>query len=285
MLRSKRLRKSSTLSLSRRLTARWRVLPNFLIIGCQRCGTTSLYRYLIQHPLIAPTLWKEIHYFDRTDNFEQGRDWYRAHFVTRHRLGALSRLHHGRAITLEATPDYIFRAAAINRLADLLPDAPLIVLLRDPVDRAYSSYQNYVHKGRESRSFKQAIDDELRWIEQNAVTGTVRRSDGSTSKSPYFSRGVYVDQFRRLFARFSREQILVRRSEDMFANPQRICDDVFDFLGLPPHVIRDAEPANRLRYTPMDAALRQRLNALYAPYTQQLEALLGRAFEWSVDAA
>ncbi|MDJ0953309.1 MAG: sulfotransferase domain-containing protein, partial [Acidimicrobiia bacterium] len=138
----------------RRVTARFRILPTFVILGGQRCGTSSLYKYLGQHPEIAPSLRKEIEYF--TIDYGNGELWYRAHFpLALRRL--ISRLFGRSLVTFEATPDYLFDPRAPERLQRLLPEARLIVLLREPVSRAFSHYHHMARLGLDDLSFPDAI--------------------------------------------------------------------------------------------------------------------------------
>ena len=119
--------------------------PNFLIIGAQRCGTTSLYNYLIQHPQIVPSSKKEVHFFDL--NFHLGQSWYEKHFPE------VS----DNILTGEASPYYIFHPLCPKRIFDYDPSVKLIVILRNPIDRAYSHYRHIVRLGHEPLKFEDAL--------------------------------------------------------------------------------------------------------------------------------
>ncbi|MEX0797213.1 MAG: sulfotransferase domain-containing protein, partial [Acidimicrobiia bacterium] len=139
----------------RALTARWRVVPDFVIIGCQRGGTSSLYRYLGMHPEISPSLRKETEYF--TAKFPEGESWYRAHFplALRHRIAtALGK----RRLAFEATPDYLVDPRAPARCHALLPDARIVVMLREPGERALSQFHHNVRHRFETETFARAIE-------------------------------------------------------------------------------------------------------------------------------
>jgi hypothetical protein len=138
---------------SGRLTARWRELPDFLVIGAQKAGTTALYAYLRWHPSIAGPFWKEVSFFDR--HWARGEAWYRGQFPLRSS---------GKVVG-EASPSYVFHPLAPKRVFSLVPEVKLIVLLREPGDRAYSQYQHAVALGRETLSFEDALaaeDDRVR---------------------------------------------------------------------------------------------------------------------------
>ena len=126
-------------------TARLRRLPDFVIIGAQKAGTTSLYDLMTRHPSIAPAYDKELRYF--STYYDRGETWYRSNFpVVRGQL------------TGESTPSYVFYSAAPSRMKKLLPNARIIVILRNPVDRAYSHYNMVVRFNRVSVPFREALD-------------------------------------------------------------------------------------------------------------------------------
>ena len=188
--------------LYRGLTSPIRLLPDFLIIGTQRGGTTSLYNYLMGRPGVGPAAVKELHFFDK--KFHKGSTWYRAHFPTGIQKYAfeLTRKHH--FVTGEASAYYLFHPHAPRRIAQLLPDAKLIVLLRNPIDRAYSQYNFEVDLGRESLSFEDAVAAEEERIgkERERILADERYVSFDHSRYSYLARGVYVDQLRTGWASF-----------------------------------------------------------------------------------
>jgi hypothetical protein len=275
----------------RRATSRARLLPSFLIIGAQRAGTTSLYDYLCRHPDVAgPTVpkgevwWaKELHFFD--DGYERGVDWYRAWFpLAASRVLARRR---GRDLVAgEATPSYMFHPQAPARVAATIPDARLIALLRDPVERAYSHYQMMVRMGREQLSFEDAVEAEP----ERLAAEQQRRDADPTYKSPdyrhfaYISRGLYAEQLERWLEHFPRERLLVVASEDLGARPEEVYVAVLAFLGLREWPLRDVTFRNRASYSPIDPALRARLEERFAEPNARLRRLLGRDFAWGTHA-
>ena len=146
----------------RRMSSGVRPLPDFLVIGAARSGTTSLYRYLERHPAIAAASMKEIHYFS-IDHW-RGVEWYRAHFPTAMTRKIVTWRGDARCQTGEATPYYLFHPLAPERIADALPDIRLVILLRNPIDRAFSHYLHEVALGIEELPFERAIDEEPRAI-------------------------------------------------------------------------------------------------------------------------
>jgi len=270
-----------------RLPSAWvRILPDFLVIGVMRGGTSSLYNYLIQHPCILPTTRKEVHYFDAIDQKISiklcGIYWYRAHFPTRFvKQKRASQCTH-RLITGEATPYYIFHPKAPVRIRSLLPEVKLIVLLRNPVDRAYSHYHHSVRKGYERLSFIEAIKREMEWLESGQGVGPWAPFPDAFSHQhfSYLSRGLYAQQLKRWYELFPRKQILVLSSEQMFVNPDQVLRQVFDFLELPSISIPDTTPRNIGGYSPMSADVRRWLAKFFEPHNQELYELLGVDFGW-----
>ena len=233
-------------------------VPDFVIIGPGRSGTSFLYRLLSWHPLVEPAAKKELHFFDLL--FEEGIEWYRRWFPA-------PKLKDGRwTITGEATPVYIFHPLVPQRMAKVIPEVRLIALLRNPVDRTYSAYHHRVSKGREPRTFEEVVEADL--------------NDGSVGLLP---RSIYVDHLVRWPEFFSEEQLLVLKSEDLFEQPQKILELVLDFLGLPewePGVRELANKRNEGRYEEMNPATRRRLEEYFEPHNQRLYEFLGVDFGW-----
>ena len=202
-------------------TTRLRALPDFVIAGGQRCGTTSLYQYLAEHPSIGAPVTKEVHYFDRDENHTLGPRFYRAHFPTRAEL-AWRKRRTGHALTFEATPAYLHHPIAAKRMADLLPHAKVIVMLRDPVNRCYSDFN--VHGG--EATFAEEV-------ERRFAAFDVERARAAGRWRGPLERGLYVEQLPAILERYGRERVLVLRSEDLFADPPRVYAEVLEFLGLP----------------------------------------------------
>ncbi len=254
-------------------------LPDYVIIGAMRCGTSRFYGLLTKHPLIKGAAAKELHYFDRPERFEQGLEWYRKCFPPPERQDG------HRTITGEATPRYLFEPLVPERMAQVVPEARLIVLLRNPVDRAYSQYHKSVRSGRESRSFQETVEEELASLAGAESSGHGRsRDDSDGSAYTQLSRGIYVDQLVRWRKFFDEEQMLVLKSEDFFKHQADTLKLVQEFLGLPYREIeipsRKTSRQSTYEYEPMDPALRQRLEAFFEPHNKRLYDYLGRDFGW-----
>lgn len=253
-------------------------LPDFVVLGTQKAGTTYLYHLLTHHPHVETVASKELHFFD--NNFELGVEWYRECFPTPEwKDGRLT-------VTGEATPYYLFHPHAARRMAEVVPGARLIVLLRNPVDRAYSHYQMIARKGVELRTFEEAVEAEvgmLRGETKGALEHEQHAGPGHQLYS-YLSRGVYVDQLRRWAEFFDREQMLVLKSEDFFERPAETLEIVLGFLGLQGGVSADKEvfgKRNEGRYERgIDPGTRQRLETLFGPHNERLYEYLGVDLRW-----
>jgi hypothetical protein len=256
-----------------------RVLPDFIIIGAQKCGTTSLYEYLAAHPAVAPAARKEVHYFDR--GFRRGKGWYRAHFPTAPYRVAREVLTGQRLVVGEASPMYLFHPHVPKRVRALLPEAKLIALLRDPVERAYSQYHHRVRRGKEPLAFSEVLAREAQ-----RLTGEVERVSDATHTNlmhrhvSYLARGIYADQLTKWLRLFSREQLLILPSEEFFADTSRVFSQVLEFLGLSPWAPPRFDAFNPGRYADMDPPTRRWLVDYFAPHNERLYQLVGRDFGW-----
>jgi hypothetical protein len=253
-------------------TVSLRPLPDFVILGTQRGGTTSLYRWLASHPNVAPASEKEVHYFDV--QYHRGERWYRTHFPTRS----------PGQITGESTPYLLFHPLAPQRVARDLPDTTkFVVLLRDPTQRAISQYWHVRRQGdREPESLERAMELEP----QRLATETDQFVRGEPSPEyllhSYMARGEYAPQLHRWFDAVGRERILVLESERLFADPAA-SQEVLDWLGLPPHTRRYPVTNGAPRLEEASAELADRLDAHFAPHNEELFALLGRKLWSGVD--
>ena len=268
----------------RRPTSELRMLPNALIIGAQRCGTGSLYKYLGAHPCVVPSLRKETEFLSR--RFSMGLGWYRAHFPTQSRP-----LPPFRPFTFEATPDYLFHPRAAERAAALVPDVKIVVLLRDPVERAYSQYRHMVRLGFETLPFDAALEAEASRIRPDieAMAQDPLHYCRAFLHFSYASRGLYAEQLERWLDRFPRDRFLFLRSEGMYAEPATTYKHVLAFLGLPgwaPRSFRNhtGAPASGRRADISDSA-RARLRSFFERDQERLASLIGPEYRQTDGAA
>jgi hypothetical protein len=253
--------------------------PGFILIGAQRCGTTSLFCALTAHPQVMPPAFhKGVNYFDL--NYYRGAQWYRAHFpvaeIARRRTG-----HHGAPVAFEASGYYLYHPQAMERLGHDMPRTKLVAMVRDPVERAFSAHKHELARGYEHEDFERALA-----LEDDRLAGEIERiredpayESFAHRHHSYRHRGQYAEQLERVFAFFPREQVHVIDSADYFSQPAREYRRLLDFLGLPPFEPGFAT-ANARPGPPLDAKCRRRLEEHFAPHDKRLAELLGRPSGW-----
>jgi Sulfotransferase domain len=266
-----------------RPTAGLRLLPDYLIIGAQRAGTTSLHRYLVQHPGVRTMLrTKGVHFFDTA--YGRGMSWYASRFPTRLAAWWVARRHGVELRTGEASPYYLFHPQVPARVAEHLPRVKLIALLRDPVVRAYSHYQHEVARGFEPLSFEEAIEAEPDRLagETERMLAEPRYHSFAHQHHSYLARGRYLEQLERWRARFDDRQLLVLSSERFFAEPDHTFGRVLEFLELPAFTPPGGyEKHNGYDYRRMGEAVHRRLVEHYREPNRRLYESLGDDFGWS----
>lgn len=247
-----------------------RALPDAMIIGAMKCGTSSLHNYLAQHPQVIPPLRKEVHFFDM--NYGRGESWYRANFGRAGEPG----------LNFESSPYYLYHPLAPERASRLVPQARLIVLVRDPVRRAYSHYWHERDKGREKLSFEDAVaaePDRLGIDAERLARGEIERSAAHQHFS-YLGRGRYAEQIERWLRFYPRERLLCLRFEDLAADPLAVLNQSLACLGLPAMASARLEARNTRKYPPITPGTAERLKLYFEPHNRALEALLGRPLGW-----
>lgn len=274
-------------SIFRTTTSPLRALPDFLIIGAQKGGTTSLYLYLAEHPHIGGARIKELNFFDR--NFQQGILWYRAQFPTAFHKRYVESIRKQHYIIGEASPNYFFHPHTPKRVAQILPQVKLIALLRNPVERAYSQYRHNVVRGYEKLSFEDAIaGEEERTREEKAkVMASENYYSLSYMRHSYLARGMYADQLERWFSLFPKDQLLLLRSEDLYTDPISAYKLTLAFLDvsifIPDGLQREFKRYNKSEGSltnEIDTPLRKRLISYFEPHNARLYELVGRDFGW-----
>lgn len=266
-----------------RSTAGLRVLPDVIVVGAQRCGTTSLFRALSQHPqVVRPTFNKGINYFDL--NYHRGPAWYAAHFPLR--VTARRRVPEGEPVVFESSGYYMFHPLAPARIAKDLPAVRLVAMLRDPVERAFSAWKHESARGYESLPFVEALrheDERLRGQAERMISEPGYASQ-SHRHHAYQRRGDYVAQLQRLYELFPREQVHVVYSEDFFSRPQEEFARLCQFLGLPRVDGLSFEQHNARPSSSMPLEARAILTHALGGQTDELERLVGRRPPWALAA-
>ena len=252
-----------------------RRLPSFVVLGAQKAGTSSLFAQLVEHPRVLGGVRKEIHYFDRR---ARSVSWYRACFPTEAHHRAVQRRVGAPTITGEATPFYLLHPAAPERLAAVIPDARLIVVVRDPVQRAVSGYHHAARFGDEHRPIEDALHpdaedplvDAAAWFDREDCPARLRG---------YLARGRYAEQLERWYRRFPPEQLLVLESTDLASGGG--AERALGFLGLDGPVPAGVADRNVGRYGAPPAVVVDRLAAYFRPHNERLFELVGRSWRWT----
>jgi hypothetical protein len=223
--------------LYRKLTNARRGLPDFVIIGAQKAGTTSLMRYLQSHPdVVSEPGVGEVHFFD--NNWQRGEHYYRAHFPLRRTIERRHQHSGHETVTGEKSPFYLFHPLVPERAHRIIPNVKLVVLLRNPVQRAASQHRMNTNMGIETLALKEAIEAEPARIEpsfREISAGGSFTSGLPAARFSYVSRGRYVEQLHRWLAFYPREQLLILRSEDLADDPETTFATTLEYLGLAPH--------------------------------------------------
>lgn len=254
-------------------------LPDFLVIGAQKAGTTSLYNYLVQHPqIIGNKTWKEIRYFDLKENYRQGLGWYLGNFPSKREKGD--------KLTFDASPSYLYFDYIPELIQKDLGNIKMIAILRKPVDRAYSAWQMYhsfsdnpskhLRDIADERTFKQAIDDELK---------------GLTAKYPfdYINRGKYAHQLKNYYQYFGKDHLLVLNFNQFKEDLDTLLNQACDFLDLERFSEEKLQEFKNTKYntgkykvekSESDIQVIEELKQYFIPYNQELYDLLGENYNW-----
>lgn len=242
-------------------------LPHFLVIGTQKGGTTSLHHLLSRHPGIYLPAVKEVHYFSQ--HFHQSRQWYADHYQDA-KPGQ---------VRGDITPFYLFHLAAPFRIRSVLPRVKLIALLRDPVERTLSQYFHARRHGYEQLELESALAAEEERIRGADVV--VNEANGfhySYQKHTYVSRSRYDEQLQRYHKQFPRRQLLVLRSEDLFARTQQCWDPLLRFIAADPRPMPAPLPhsnAGQGEAAAVPLSIKRMLRAELEPTYQWLEREYG----------
>ncbi len=265
-------------------TSSMRPGPELIVVGAKRGGTTSLWQYLSDHPGVMPLFpraqkIKGTYYFD--ENFERSASWYFSHFPTRAARSRLERELGYPPVAVEASPYYLYHPWAPSRARALLADTHILVLLRDPVERAYSHWKERRNHS-EDLPFVEALaaepartaGEEARILADPSYVSFAHRHQS------YVAQGIYAPMLERWMAAYPPEQLLIVAAEEFYADPQRLLDELCGRLGLPTTPIERPQTHNAEPSDAMDPQVRVWLEARFAPEIEWLEQLLGRPMPW-----
>ncbi|MDB9721748.1 sulfotransferase domain-containing protein [Nitrosopumilus sp.] len=258
------------------LTSSLRVLPEFIVIGAAKSGTTSLYHYLSQHPCIIKSAYDELGYFD--DNFNLGLNWYRSLFPTKFTQQKIEH-EHKKFLTYDVTPGYFQNPSCIKRMYETLPNVKLILVLRNPVDRTYSHYQASTKRGiKTKKSFQEILDKDLKKYEE------VKNDDSEYKNfilNSYIGPSIYVKLVKEWLKYFSSEQLLILSSEELKKNHKEVFSKIHNFLNIKDEEIDTVTKHNTGGdYTPLNSELRQKVIDFFKPHNEELFNIINQKFDW-----
>jgi hypothetical protein len=262
----------------------FRPMPDLLIVGAKRGGTTSLWRYLQEHPSVLsnfprPEKIKGTYFL--SEQYGRGTRWYRSHFPSSVTRWWSERQHGVRPIAIDASPYDLYHPLAPTRAAQLMPGVFVVALLRDPVERTFSHWkERTVHT--ETLSFEDALAaeaDRCRGEEERLVAepGTISFAHRHQS---YVGQSEYLPMLERWHAHFPPEQVLVWISEEFYADPQAHVDELTARLGLPQRRLLHPEPYNAVAAPDMRDDTRRALEEHFRPQVEALAQQLGRELPW-----
>ena len=255
------------------LTSFMRVSPDFFVAGVVRSGTTSLYHNLDKHPSIVKSAYDELGFFD--SNFQLGWMWYRSLFPTNIQKRKVEK-ESGKFLTFDDTPFYIYNSVVAKRIKKFFPETKIIVVLRNPIDRAYSNYFLGVKSGNEKRTFEDIVEEEIDLVNKR----NKKLLFDETLSETHLGRGLYSDQLKIWFELFDRNRIKIIKSEEFSQKPEKIMNEIFEFLEIKECNIDDFEKKNVAKYPPMKKETRKKLVKFFEPFNDELYNMLNVNFEW-----
>jgi predicted ester cyclase len=253
--------------------------PDFLIIGAQKAGTSSLYAWLTEHRDVLPAARKEVRFFSRSPETKSIAQYW-AYFPLRAHIWLLRRSRGRPVVTGEATPRYLFDPCVPELVKRYLPDVKIIVVLRDPVDRAISHYWMRFNAGKEPLSLEDAIAAEAGCLERGCkLSAAVEPKRLAVSRS-YVARGQYADQLERWFEHFPGDQFCIIDFADLVADPAAVVASTLEFLGVESDASMpqsfEAKKVGRKNAT--DPTTRRLLEAHFESSNRRLRQMVGLSF-------
>lgn len=250
------------------LTSFIRKSPEIFVGGSLKCGTTSLYNYLIEHNSISPSLQKEVHFFNY--NYDRGLKWYKGNFPI-----TLSK----NKKTIDATPSYLFCTKTPKRISKYTKDPKIIFLFRNPVERSISHY-HYISKvsynNNQKISFIERIESELNWLESKDINELYKSNnllELITRNFPLLGYGIYSKALNNWLKIFNNENILLVNSSDFFGNEKKSMKKILKFLNLNEDLDIEYKVFNENKYEKINSKTIDLIKDFYRPFNEELEKM------------
>ena len=259
------------------LTGSIRVLPDFLVIGAKRCGTTSLFYHLPEHPCISKSPHDNMGFFN--DNFHLGINWYKSFFptiFTRNKIKSKF----GNCLTFDVTTTYMEEESTANNVYQTKPNMKIIVILRNPVDRAYSQYHLNLREKAEKRSFEDAMEENMNELNKESYERYEIKPKFSVEENNYLKKGLYAQQLRHWLNIFPMESMLILSTEEFESNQQVIYNKIFEFLNISQFEVKNTEKMEKGSYPQMKSETRSLLLDYFRSHNNELFKLINKKFDW-----
>ena len=259
------------------LTGSIRVLPDFLVIGAKRCGTTSLFYHLPEHPCISKSPHDNMGFFN--DNFHLGVNWYKSFFptiFTRNKIKS----EFGNFLAFDVTTTYMEEESTANNVYQIKPNMKIIVILRNPVDRAYSQYHLSLREKAEKRSFEDAMEENMNELNKESHERYEIKPKFSVEENNYLKKGLYAQQLRHWLNIFPMESMLILSTEEFESKQQVIYNKIFEFLNISQFEVKNTEKMEKGSYPQMKSETRSLLLDYFRSHNNELFKLINKKFDW-----
>ena len=254
-----------------------RVIPDFLVIGAKRCGTTSLYQHLPEHPCISKSPYDNMGFFN--DNFHLGVNWYKSFFPTTFTRNKI-KSKFGGFLAFDVTTKYMEEESTANNVYQTKPNMKIIIILRNPVDRAYSQYHLSVRQTAERRSFEDVVEENMNRLNKESHEHYEIKPRFSAKEDNYLKKGLYALQLRYWLKIFPRENILIVSTEEFESNQQIIYNKIFEFLNISKFEVKNTKKMEKGNYPPIKSETRNLLLDYFRPHNHELFELINMEFDW-----
>ena len=254
-----------------------RVIPDFLVIGAKRCGTTSLYQHLPEHPCISKSPHDNMGFFN--DNFHLGVNWYKSFFPTTFTRKKI-KSKFGNFLAFDVTTKYMEEESTANNVYQTKPNMKIIIILRNPVDRAYSQYHLSVRQTAERRSFEDVVEENMNRLNKESHEHYEIKPRFSAKEDNYLKKGLYALQLKYWLKIFPREYILIVSTEEFESNQQIIYNKIFEFLNISKFEVKNTKKMEKGNYPPIKSETRNLLLDYFRQHNHELFELINMEFDW-----
>ena len=257
------------------VTASLRKLPDFLVIGGKRCGTTTLFEFLKQHPSISNPPFDHMGFFD--DNYRLGIDYYKSFFPVKNKKNDLM-------INYDVTTSYLANPHVPERMFKHMPNVKLITLLRNPIARAWSEYNSNLRANKNYDTFETYIENELNDLKNYDFSDKVKNNDYDLTNpnENYLKKGLYAYYLKKWFNVFPKKNFLILSTETFAKNEDYVFTKIFEFLNLPKYEIKNLKQMSKTTYhNTLNPKTKMKLDKFFESPNKELFKLIEQEFTWS----